>query len=194
MREHLPHVLMLAVPFLLFTLVFWFEWQRSSATPVPSRLVVMGWLGLSAGLVHAAVVGHHLDASVVLGVFFALAAALQIGQALVVLFTGDRRVVLGGVALQLCLVGLWAWTRVVGIPFGVAGGTREAAGALDLACVGLELGAAVAGLSWAYGVKGVAAACSKWLTSTTMNSPVPRKVSTPSGLRPSQETKSLRPS
>jgi hypothetical protein len=187
MTQHLSHLLMLGLPLLAFVLILWGEWQRTAAVPVPLALVRRGVAGLGAGVLHAGVIGHHLGESALLGAFFALLAATQVGLALSLLF-GARSVVQLSVFVQGGVVCLWLWTRTVGIPFGLAGGRREEIGVLDLLCTALELTA----IGLAYGVK--VEPRSKWLTSTTMNSPRLVKVRVPDGSRPSQVTQSLRPS
>lgn len=187
MTHHLTHLLMLGLPLLAFVLIFWAEWQRTATAPVPKRLVLLGFSVLGAGLLHAAVIGHHLHESAVLGGFFAALAGQQMFLGLALLF-GRSRLLAPTAILQVAVVGLWLWTRTAGIPFGIAGGQREAVGVVDLLCTGLELAA----IALVYGVK--VEARSKCATSTTMNSPRLVNVSTPSGSRPSQVTQSLRPS
>lgn len=197
--QHLPHLLMLAVPLLVFAGLFGLEWRRTSGVPLaqPLRLMALGSVG-AAG-VHGAVVGEHAHEASLLGWFFALLCLAQLTWVVVLLLAPVRRVVLAGVVGNLGVVALWAWTRAVSVPFGVAGGGREGIGWPDLLATALEAGCVLAGLQALYRAIGgrpspLVVPWSKWDTSTTRNSPPPRKVSSPSGLRPSQDTKSLRPS
>jgi hypothetical protein len=187
MTEHLTHLLMLGVPLLAFVLILWGEWQRTSPAPLPLPVVVLGFTVLGTGVLHAGVIGHHLSESWVLGCFFAGLALVEIGLALALLFAPRARTLDAAVLVQAGTAGLWLWTRTVGVPFGIAGGVRQTVGALDVVCTVLEVGAVML----AYGVK--REPWSKWLTSTTMNSPLLVKVSVPDGSLPSQLTQSLRP-
>lgn len=199
LTQHLQHLLMLGLPLLVFALVFWLEWRTSDPPPLPVTVRLTALCGASAGVAHGAVVGHHADEAAVLGWFFAGLCLVQVVQAFVVLVAPVRRVVVAGVVGNLAVVVLWAWTRLVGIPFGIAGGQRQVTGVADLTCTALEVGAVLAGLAWVYSATGdwpspAVLPWSKWETSTTRNSPPPRKTSVPSGAVPSQLTKSLRPS
>jgi len=94
------------------------------------------WLSIAAGLVHGANVQEHLREWWGYGLFFALAAVVQIGYGIVLLVRpwrwderggvrtdleavrgADRRFLLIGVGLNVPLIALWAVTRTVGIPF-----------------------------------------------------------------------------
>ena len=188
MAEHLTHLLMLGLPLLVFVLILWGEWQRTSPTPVARPIAALGLAVLASGVLHAGVISHHLAHSVLLGCFFAALSVLEIGLALALLFSPRARTVDVTVVLQAGTAGLWLWTRTVGVPFGIAGRGREGVGAADLLCTLLEVGAVLI----AYGAK--RAPCSKWVTSTTMKSPRLVNVSAPEGSLPSQATHSLRPS
>lgn len=198
MTHHLPHALMLVVPLLLFGLLFAAEWRRTAGSTLPGslRLMVLGTAG--AALVHAAVVPHHVHESALLGWFFTGLCLTQLGWVVLVLLRPDRTAVTAGVLGNLGVVVLWAWTRAVGVPFGVLGGVREPIAATDLGATALEVAAVLAGLAWVYSASGGSSvervALSKWLRSTTRNSPPPRKTSVPAPSRPSQVMNSLRPS
>jgi len=58
-----------------------------------------------------------------------------------------------GVLGNLAVVVLWAWTRLLGVPFGIAGGLRQRVGPWDLTCTLLEVTAVLAGLAWLSGVR-----------------------------------------
>lgn len=199
MTHHLPHALMLVVPLLLFVLLLAAEWRRTAETtlPVSLRVAVLGSGG--AALVHAAVVPHHVDEHAALGWFFAVLCLAQLTWVAVLLVQPRRAVVTAGVVGNLGVVALWAWTRAVGVPLGVAGGGREAVTLWDLTATGLEVAVVLAGLTWVYSATGGRpsspwVALSKWDRSTTRNNPPPRKVSVPALSVPVQEMNSLRPS
>jgi hypothetical protein len=197
--QHLTHGLMLLAPMLVFAGLFVLEWRRSSDERVPPALQLMAVLTAASGVVHGAVVHHHAQQAAVLGWFFALVALAQLVWVLAVLIAPVRGVVVAGALGNLWLVTLWAWTRAVGIPFGVAGGLRQRVETADLLATGLEVAALLLGLLWVYSATGgrpppALVPWSKWETSTITNSPPPRKVGVPSGAVPSQDTNSLRPS
>lgn len=193
---------MFALPFLAFAGLFWLEWRRTDdrpRQPLPLPVVVMAASSLAAAAVHGAVIGEHVNAAGLLGVFFLALTVAQIAYAGLLLAVPTLWVVRLGVATNLGVVCLWAWTRTIGIPFGIAGGAREPAGVADLMATGFEVTCVLAGVVLVYRATGgwpspEEVPASKWDTSTVRNSPPPRKVSTPSGLRPSHETNSLRPS
>lgn len=193
---------MFALPLVVFAGLLWLEWRRTTERVRPARstpALVMATGSAGAGGVHAVAAGSHAEHAVLLGVFFLGLAVTQLVLALALLGTVRPRVVLGGVGLNAAVVVLWAWTRAVGVPWGVGGDHRETIGALDLVATGLEAGCVVAGTLLLYRAIGGSPSpeevpASKWDTSTVRNSPPPRKVSSPPGPRPSQETNSLRPS
>jgi hypothetical protein len=55
-----------------------------------------------------------------------------------------------GVLVNLGVVALWAWTRAVGVPFGIEGGQRERLGVLDVTSTLLEVVVVLTGLAWVY--------------------------------------------
>jgi hypothetical protein len=196
--HHLSHGVMLVVPLLLFGMLFAAEWRRTADQPLPGSLRLTALAGAGAGLVHRAVAPHHAHEAALLGWFFAVLCLAQLGWVVALLVRPVRRVVAVGVVGNLAVVLLWAWTRAVGIPLGVAGGARQRFTAWDLSATALEVVLVLAGLAWVYSATGASSsprvAASKWLRSTTRNSPPPRNVGLPSGSVPSQVTKSLRPS
>lgn len=193
---------MLALPFVVFAALFWWEWRRTSDRPppqLPRAVVVMAASSIGAAATHAAVTEQHFDEATLLGGFFLFLAVAQTGYAAVLLAVPTRRVVELGVLANLGIVCLWAWTRTAGIPFGIAGGGREAAGAIDLVASGLGVLCVLSGallLSRATGAwpSPEEVPASRWDTSTVRDSPPPRKVSSPAGLRPSYATSRWRTS
>ena len=199
LTQHLPHLLMLVVPLLVFAALLVLEWRRQSPATVPAGLRVMAAGGAASGAVQGVGSVHNASEAAALGWFFALLCVAQLSWALLLLALPVRRVVVAGVLGHLALVALWAWTRAVGVPLGLEGPGPEPVGALDLLATGLETLCVLAGLRWVYSATGgwpspLLVPWSKCDTSTTRNSPPPRKVRVPSGARPSQETNSLRPS
>lgn len=197
MTPHLTHALMLVAPLLVFAGLFAAEWRRTSGTRLPGSTRLAAAATAGAAVVHAAVVEQHVHEAALLGWAFTVLALAQGAWVLTVVLAPRRGVLLAGAAGNLAVVALWVWTRLVGLPLGVAGGHREHVGTPDLLATGLELVAVLAALYSATGgwpVPGEPVPWSKWDRSTTRNSPPPRNTSVPSGSRPSQLTKSLRPS
>jgi hypothetical protein len=189
---------MLGVPLYAFALLFAAEWRRTADSRLPWSLRAMALAGAGAGVVHGLVTPHHEHEAALLGWFFALLCVAQLVWVVVLLVAPRRGVVTAGVVGNLAVVLLWAWTRAVGIPFGVAGGTRQRFTPADLTATGLEVLLVLAGLAWVYSATGASSsprvAASKWVRSTTRNSPPPRNATVPSGSVPSQVMNSLRPS
>lgn len=198
MTHHLSHALMLVVPLLLFGMLFAAEWRRTADDQLPGSLRLSALASAGAGLVHGVVAPHHAHETALLGWFFTLLCLAQLAWVVVLLVRPVRSVVVAGVLGNLAVVLLWAWTRAVGIPLGIAGGARQRFTPWDLTATGLEVVLVLAGLAWVYSATGAwsspRVAASKWVRSTTRNSPPPRNVSLPSGSVPSQVTNSLRPS
>ena len=101
-------------------------------------------LSLGAGGIHFAVSGGHFDLSWKHGAFFAVAAWLQLAWAAAVVMRPSRRLLLAGVAGNAAILGLWAMSRVWGVPVGPDAWTPEEASLADILSSGFE-GAIVLG-------------------------------------------------
>ena len=139
MTHHLPHLLMLVLPMTCFVVLFAVEWRRTSEEPFGPGLWLAAAASTGAALVHAGVTPHHVHEAAVLGWFFALLSVAQLGWVVWMLLAPTRRVLAAGAVANLGVVALWVWTRAVGVPFAVEGGTRERVGALDLTSTLLEV-------------------------------------------------------
>lgn len=151
LTHHLPHLLMFGLPVTVFALLFAAEWRRTADSPLPGSLWLASLGCAGASVVHAVVMPHHLHEAALLGWFFAILSLGQLVWVVVLLVEPRRAVVVSGVVANLGVVVLWAWTRAVGIPFGIAGGARERFTVLDVTATGLEVLVVLAGLAWAYG-------------------------------------------
>ena len=124
---------------------------RGAGPPVPSIAVaadgsILGWLAVAAAgaaTVHGAVVREHFGESTALGVFFGLLAISQYGYAVLIVRFPSVLLVRAGLAANAGVVALWAFTRLIGIPFGIAGGATEQVGIPDLLATGFETAAVV---------------------------------------------------
>ena len=151
--HHLAHLVMMLVPFAVFAGVLGVQWRLASdvALPIPVWLSVTGTA--LAGGIHGAMTGHHVHEAALLGWAMAVMCVGQLGWCLWVLFAPSARAVEIGVLGNLAVVVLWAWTRLVGIPFGIAGGLRQRIGPWDLSCTLLEVAAVLLALAWLSGVQ-----------------------------------------
>lgn len=109
------------------------------------RLLAAGLAG--SGLVHLAVVPEHLVEWAEAGVFFAVLAVVQLAAAAVVLARPLRPVLLTAALVSAATLGLWAYSRSLGLPFGPDAGAAEPLGTADLATSLLELGTLAAALA-----------------------------------------------
>jgi hypothetical protein len=87
---------------------------------------------------HAAMLPPHLAEAVLFGAFFAGSALLQLLWAATAAVRCSRGLLLAGAVGNLAVIGLWAITRTLGLPFGLLPGP-EALGPWDVACAGWEL-------------------------------------------------------
>ena len=94
---------------------------------------------IAAGLIHASVLPHHLEESIVLGVAFVVTALFQIGWAASVSVRLDRRLLDVGAAVNGAVVAAWITSRTVGVPFGPHAWLAEPIGAVDATATLLEL-------------------------------------------------------
>ena len=109
---------------------------------LPPVLAVLAALMTAAAGIHFAVTREHFLEDPVLGWFFLSLSVAQLGYAAVVLVRPARSLLALGLLSNLAVVGLWAYTRTLGIPFGVAGGEVEAVGTADVVSALVELAAA----------------------------------------------------
>ena len=112
--------------------------ERSIDRTVFMRLS-LATASIAAGLIHASVVPHHLEESIVIGVAFVATAIFQIGWAALVSVRLDRRLLDVGAAVNGAVVAAWIASRTVGVPFGPHAWLAEPIGAVDATATLLEL-------------------------------------------------------
>ena len=102
-------------------------------------------LSLVAGLMHAWVAPEHFGEWWGYGLFFVGAALVQILYAALLVWRPQKWIVAAGVAGNLLIIGLYVFTRTVGIPF-IGPGAWEVEGvdAIGLASKAAELALVVA--------------------------------------------------
>lgn len=102
---------------------------------------------LAAGAVHIAATPTHWQEWPLAGIFFAAIAAFQLIWGLLAIWIGNAFLRVVGLLANLGTLGLWAVSRVYGVPFGPHAGAPEAVGTADLVATALEV-VVVAGLLW----------------------------------------------
>jgi hypothetical protein len=109
------------------------------------------WLlaALSAGaaFIHFAVSGEHYDLSWLHGSFFAAIAWLQLAFAVGVVIRPSRRLLVAGVLLNAAIIGVWAMSRIWGVPIGPEAWTPETVGLADALSSAFEAGIVVLSLA-----------------------------------------------
>lgn len=118
--------------------------EASSATPdsaeglaLPAR-VLLATFSLAAGVIHLVMVPTHAQESGLDGVGFAVVGWLQIVGAIALLLKPSRRLLQVTVLVNLVVIGIWAWSRTVGLPVGGHAGIVESVSGIDLLCAVLE--------------------------------------------------------
>jgi hypothetical protein len=122
------------------------------AAPVPARReaaslevgvavrVLLATLSFAAGAIHLVMAPSHAGESTIEGAGFLIAGWLQVGLAAALLLQSSRLLLRATVVLNLVLIGLWAVSRIWGLPFGAHAWHAEDVSAVDLTCVGIEAG------------------------------------------------------
>lgn len=116
----------------------------------PLALAAATASGLAA-LVHASVVGPHLEESRLFAGALGAMAAAQAGWALLVLASPSPSVGRAGAALNAAIILVWGLSRTRGLPVGPHPWRPEAGGVLDLTATGSEAVAVTAALALARG-------------------------------------------
>jgi hypothetical protein len=104
-------------------------------------------LSVGAGFIHFAVSGGHFDVSWLHGTFFAVVAWLQIAWAVGVVLRPTRRLLQAGVVLNAGIIGVWAISRIWGVPIGPDAWTPEPVSLADALATGFQAGIVVVSLA-----------------------------------------------
>ncbi len=119
-------------------------WQRRSVDTADQshlgRALLNCLILLSAGAaaIHFAVIGDHFAEYWVYGMFFAVAAWLQILWAIALASKGSRRLLFSGVLGNTIIVAVWVISRTSGLPVGPQSGTRETVNFTDFLATSFE--------------------------------------------------------
>jgi hypothetical protein len=108
---------------------------------------LLAGLSLAAGVIHFAVSGGHYDVSWIHGTFFAVVAWLQLSWAVGVILRPTRRLLTAGVLLNAGIVGVWALSRIWGVPVGPDAWTPESVSLADALSTAFEGGIVVLSLA-----------------------------------------------
>jgi hypothetical protein len=104
-------------------------------------------LSLGAGVIHFSVSGEHYEMSWLHGGFFAAAAWLQLAWAVGVILRPSRQLLTAGVLLNAGIIGVWAMSRIWGVPIGPDAWTPEPVALADALSTGFEAGIVVLSLA-----------------------------------------------
>jgi hypothetical protein len=104
-------------------------------------------LSLGAGVIHFAVSGGHFDIGWTHGAFFAVVAWLQLSYAVGVVLRPTRRLLTAGAVLNAGIIGVWAMSRIWGVPVGPNAWTPESVSLADALSTGFEAGIVVLSLA-----------------------------------------------
>ena len=100
--------------------------------------ILLATLSAGAGAIHLVLVPSHWDESVVEGIGFAVTGWLQLAFAVALFARPSRLLLRVGLVVNAAAIGVWAWSRVFGLPIGAHANHAEDAGFVDLTCVAFE--------------------------------------------------------
>jgi hypothetical protein len=104
-------------------------------------------LSIGAGVIHFSASGEHYGMSWLHGTFFAVVAWLQLGWAVGVILRPSRRLLQAGVLLNAGVIGVWAMSRIWGVPVEPESWTPEPVALADALSSGFEAGIVVLSLA-----------------------------------------------
>ncbi len=102
--------------------------------PIADGAKVVAWLSITAGAIHAIAAIDHFSHWWLYGVFFLVLTYGQVlwGISLLRKTPSDRTLTIGAKA-NLAIVGVWLFSRTIGVPLGPEGGSAEPVGVMDVA-------------------------------------------------------------
>ncbi|MEA2246761.1 MAG: hypothetical protein QOH46_1290 [Solirubrobacteraceae bacterium] len=93
---------------------------------------------LGAEAIHTAVIADHYSEWWAEGVFFFALSVLEGGLAVALVLAPGGRVCLAAVAVSVATIGVWVWSRTIGVPLGPGAGYQEPVGRADAVATLLE--------------------------------------------------------
>ncbi|MGH2394693.1 MAG: hypothetical protein ACRDGH_14590, partial [Candidatus Limnocylindria bacterium] len=118
---------------------------RQPMPPAPAihlvryRAIAAAACSLGAAVIHFAVAPHHLTEYFPFGVAFIAIAVCQALSGMAFLLSGIRGLRGVAIILNAGVIGVWAWSRAIGLPLGPEAWMPEAIGTADAAASFLEL-------------------------------------------------------
>lgn len=100
---------------------------------------ILASFSAAAGIVHVVMAPSHMGASKLEGGGFLLSAWLQLALAVGIVARPSRWLLRAVVAVNLGLIGLWAFSRTSGLPFGAHADHPESISFVDGSCVAFEV-------------------------------------------------------
>jgi hypothetical protein len=113
--------------------------SQSDGTQAESAIVLIAGVSFVAGLIHVAASIDHAREFLLYTLVFAMLAAFQIAWAIAVTRRCSRPVLIGAVAFNLAIIGLWVASRTVGVPIAPHPWVPEAVGAADVLATVAEI-------------------------------------------------------
>ena len=122
--------------------------EEPAAGPKPEQVAAephLGWalagMSAGAGVIHIAMTPIHAASAWQESLGFAAAGWFQLVTAGIVLANrGSKRFYQVVALANLAFIGVWLYSRTVGLPFGETPNVAEQVGAIDAACVALQVG------------------------------------------------------
>ena len=115
-----------------------FRISRTSGEVSLAARVLLASLSFAAGAIHLVMAPSHAGESTVEGAGFLIAGWLQIGLAAMLLMQASRLVLRASIVVNVGLIGLWAVSRIWGLPVGAHAWHPESVSSVDLTCVAIE--------------------------------------------------------
>lgn len=109
------------------------EWGTQLLRPA------IGLLSGGAALIHFAAIGEHFAEYWLFGLFFVVLSLFQLAWAMAVMLRPWRPLLWIGVVVNALVVGVWALSRITGLPFGPESGEPITAGFGDAVVTGFEI-------------------------------------------------------
>jgi hypothetical protein len=112
--------------------------RKQGRRPPPPVMLAAAACSVGTAAIHALVCPEHFHEGLLYGGFFTVATVAQLVWAWLAIHHPQRWVLAAGLTGNLAIIGLWLFTRTVGIPFGPEAGEVEAIGALDTITAAFE--------------------------------------------------------
>jgi hypothetical protein len=100
--------------------------------------VLLASLSAGAGVIHLAMAPSHSGESTIEGLTFLASGFVQIALAALLLTRSSRLLLRITLLVNLAFIGVWAMSRVWGLPYGAHAWHPEQVSSVDLACVAIE--------------------------------------------------------